>query len=378
MRANAGRLGVLAGLYNAARASKASFVTNTQSDPDADSPLELSSGRRLDSWKEIAAYLKRDVATVRRWEKREALPVQRHLHEKLGWVFAYTTELDCWSESRRQKTVAGSEESADGPVSASIPFRQRLLPWVIAGMSALGLVIVLLYWVPSRSQVLIRRLRLTVELGAGVSLAQANVQFGEAAVLAPDGSLVAFIGDNGAGERQLYLRRLDRLDATPLSGTDGALSPFFSPDGRWIGFFTAGKLKKVAVTGGAPVPLADLQSARGGAWSEDGTIVFSPHQTAGTHLVRVASAGGMVEPLAPLAEGEVIELFPQVLPGGKAVLYTSSAVLGNYNNASLIVQSLSGGERKVVYTGGYDGRYLTSGHLGFRSRRDALCRDIRP
>ncbi|MSO55415.1 MAG: hypothetical protein EXQ55_00600 [Acidobacteria bacterium] len=141
-----------------------------------------------------------------------------------------------------------------------------------------------------------------------MNLAQASVQFGEAAVLSPDGSLVAFIGANGAGERQLYLRRLDRFDATPLSGTDGALSPFFSPNGRWIGFFSGGKLKKVA--GGAPVTLADIQSARGGAWGEDDAIVFSPHQTAGTHLVRVPSAGGTPEPLTTLAEGEVIHLFP--------------------------------------------------------------------
>ena len=167
MRANAGCLGVLAGRYNAARASKASSVTDPQSEPDADSPLEVSSGRRLDSWKEIAAYLKRDVATVRRWEKREALPVQRHLHEKLGSVFVHTTELDSWSESRRQKTVAGSEESADVPVSVSIPFRQRVLPWLIAGTSALGLVVVLLYWAPWRSQGLRPPLRLMVELGAG-------------------------------------------------------------------------------------------------------------------------------------------------------------------------------------------------------------------
>ena len=74
-----------------------------QSDDRADSSPEVPREQRLDSWKEIAAYLRRDVATARRWEKREALPVHRHLHEKLGSVYAYTSELDAWSEGRRQR-----------------------------------------------------------------------------------------------------------------------------------------------------------------------------------------------------------------------------------------------------------------------------------
>src|SRR5437762_7727872 len=64
---------------------------------------EVTGGQRLDSWKEIAAYLRRDVATVRRWEKREGLPVHRHHHEKLGSVYANTSELDAWSLSRREQ-----------------------------------------------------------------------------------------------------------------------------------------------------------------------------------------------------------------------------------------------------------------------------------
>jgi TRAP transporter TAXI family solute receptor len=78
-------------------------VAQAPPNDNADSPPEWPGRRRLDSWKEIAAYLNRDVATVRRWEKREALPVHRHLHEKLGSVYAYTSELDAWSEGRRRQ-----------------------------------------------------------------------------------------------------------------------------------------------------------------------------------------------------------------------------------------------------------------------------------
>lgn len=85
--------------------SRLEVISVAQAPPGvrADSSQEPPSGKRLDSWKEIAAYLKRDVATVRRWEKREALPVHRHHHEKLGSVYAYASELDAWSEGRRQQ-----------------------------------------------------------------------------------------------------------------------------------------------------------------------------------------------------------------------------------------------------------------------------------
>ena len=106
-----------------------------------------------------------------------------------------------------------------------------------------------------------------------------------------------------------------------------------------------------------------MAELRGGTWGEDGTIVFSPDKTPGTRLLRVSSDGGKPEPLTSLAEGEAMQQWPQFLPGGKAVLYTSGTVNGAFNDASLVVQSLPSGTRKVVQRGGYYGRYLPSGHL---------------
>jgi serine/threonine-protein kinase len=172
------------------------------------------------------------------------------------------------------------------------------------------------------------------------------------------------VGQAGTS-RQLYVRRLNQLQVTALPGTDNALLPFFSPDGQWIGFFADEKLKKVATTGGAVVTLAAAPSARGGSWSEDGTIVFTPNQIPGTPLMRVAATGGEAEPVSALAEGEVIQVSPQVLRRGKAVLYTSSKVAGAFNDADLVVEVLPGGEKKTIQHGGYHGRYLASGHLVF-------------
>lgn len=144
---------------------------------------------------------------------------------------------------------------------------------------------------------------------------------------------------------------------------DEAIAPFLSPDGLWVGFFAEGQLKKIAVTGGAAQTLAPAPDTRGGAWSENDTIVFSPSKVAGTRLMRVSSAGGNVEPVGSLADGEVIQVWPQFLPGGKGVLYTGSEVPGAYNDANIMVQPLPGGTAKVVHRGGYHGRYLSSGHL---------------
>jgi serine/threonine-protein kinase len=232
----------------------------------------------------------------------------------------------------------------------------------VAAALGLGLVLVLMRWAPWRGVAPIAPLHLSVELGSDVSLSSSAV--GAAAIVSPDGAVVAFVAQKEGGRPQLYVRRLNQLQATPLSGTEEADGPFFSPDGQWIAFFASGKLKKISVTGGLPVTVCDdAPSGRGGAWAEDGTIVFSPFEGRGVRLMRVPSSGGKAEPVTSLAEGEITQRWPQVLPGGKAVLYTSSVSPGDFSEANLVVQSLAGGERKVVQRGGHHGRYVPSGHL---------------
>ena len=176
---------------------------------------------------------------------------------------------------------------------------------------------------------------------------------------------MVFVARKASGEPpQLYARRLEQLAASPVSGTEDARDPFFSPDGQWIGFFAGGKLKKVAVTGGAAVTLCDAPDARGGTWSEDGTILFTPSRANGVGLSRVSSAGGTAEVVTTpdRAAGEGVHRWPQALPGGRAVLFTAG-IGGTYDDASIVVQSLPEGPKKVLHRGGYHGRYLPSGHL---------------
>jgi Tol biopolymer transport system component len=240
---------------------------------------------------------------------------------------------------------------------------RRAWSWAVASGLGLGMgvAVVFLLWVPWRRVPPLASLRLSAELGVDAVLATDQ---GDATILSPDGALVAFVAQKGAGGvPQLFVRRLAQLQATPLLGTEAADSPFFAPDGQWIAFFAGGKLKKISVTGGAAVTLCDAPIGRGGAWGEDGWIVFSPNSAPGVNLLRVSSSGGKPEPLTSLAEDEVTQRWPQVLPGGKAVLFTGSSTTGAYDDANLVVQALPTGARKVVLRGGYHGRYLPSGHL---------------
>src|SRR6202049_3267447 len=176
--------------------------------------------------------------------------------------------------------------------------------------------------------------------------------------LSADGTALAYIGIHG-GVSQVYVRALDAPEAKALSGTEGAFSPFFSPDGQWIGFFAQGKMKKVPVGGGAPLTVCE--SGIGGAsWGTDDTIVFSD----GGRLLRVSASGGQPKILSTpdLSKGEYSHRYPQILPGGKDVLFTALNGFG-WDESRIEVLRLDTGERRVLIRGGHTGRFLPSGHL---------------
>jgi len=257
-----------------------------------------------------------------------------------------------------QVRIAFEDTGEDAPTKG-ISFWPALAGAVVL---ALGLGVTLGALWPRPSPPPAPPLRLSAELGADASLVT-SLDAGRSAALSPDGALLVFVARRGGATRQLYVRRLDELEAASVAGTEGARSPFFSPDGQWIAFFAEGNLKKVAVTGGAVVTLCEAQGDRGGTWAEDGTIVFAANATG---LSRVSSAGGTPEVLTnpDSAAGEVGHHWPQMLPGGR-VLYTVSANTGSYDDATIVAQPLPSGPRKILLQGGYHGRYLPSGHLAY-------------
>ena len=204
--------------------------------------------------------------------------------------------------------------------------------------------------------------------------------FRSAIVLSPDGQSLVFVGAGpevsaaAAGERQLYRRRMDQLQATPIAGTDRAESPFFSPDGQWVGFWQArvpadtaaplvGDLKKVPIGGGPVVTVCQMTLPAGISWAPDGRIIFANHSGGG--LWSVADAGGTPEALTTpdLGKHELSHRLPYVLPDGSAVLFTIQRSPGGWDDTQVAVRSLVTREQKTLVEGGADARYVRSGHL---------------
>jgi len=199
--------------------------------------------------------------------------------------------------------------------------------------------------------------RTVIDLPPGEQLA--GLDNGPSLALSPDGTQLVYVARQG-GTQQLYLRAMDSLEARPIPGTDGALEPFFSPDGKTIGFFAGGKLKKVSVSGGAALTLGDAAVSRGASWGSQGMIAFAPTITSVLH--GMPDAGGTAQPLTHFEKGENSHRWPEFLPGGKAVLLAAGTG-GGFNGAQIAAYSLVTGERRNVIQGGTNPRYAASGHL---------------
>ncbi len=139
---------------------------------------------------------------------------------------------------------------------------------------------------------------------------------GNELALSPDGSTLVFVGVKANGG-PLYRRTLGRLDAEPIPGTEGGATPFFSPDGRWVGFYADGRIRKVALAGGPALPIASAQTVSEATWGEGDVIVFGN----GGRLATVPAAGGETRPLTS-PDSTTRHYAPSFLPGGKAVLFT--------------------------------------------------------
>jgi serine/threonine-protein kinase len=158
------------------------------------------------------------------------------------------------------------------------------------------------------------------------------------------------------GKVRLHTRVLHDAKLTALAGTENGDSPFFSPDGQWIGFYADTRFKRISVHGGAAVTICEAGASRGASWGEDGNIVLGPSQSAA--LSRVSAEGGVPSPLTKLSAGERTHRWPQVLPGSRAVLFTAHSGANNYDGASIDVFVVKTGERKTVQRGGFSGRYM--------------------
>ena len=208
--------------------------------------------------------------------------------------------------------------------------------------------------------------RLTFTLPAGDQIGTLSLP---SLALSPDGTQIVYSGVH-QGKQQLFVRALENAEPVPLAGTEGGSMPFFSPDGAWVAFFALGQLKKVSVAGSGLQALCPAGSPRGGSWGSDGTIYFAPSNISG--LWAVSDAGGAPREVTHLdvANSEVSHRWPQVLPGGTAILFSIWTGPG-WDEHQIAVQSLASGARRVLVHGGSSGVYVSAGYLVY-ARTDAL------
>ncbi len=224
---------------------------------------------------------------------------------------------------------------------------RMLLPWIAAAAVVTGLIV--WYFKPSPSPEPKRVVRFEYELPEGQKLGDLIER---SLAVSPDGSQFVYKTENG-----LYLRSIADLNARLIPGTgENPQKPFFSPDGQWIGYVSGadGKLNKISVNGGAPVPLTKISSVGFLNWGADHTILYSGGNY--QDVMRVSDTGGDPELLAKTEKASSVA--PQILPDGKHVMYTSILE----QPYKIVLQSLESGKRKDLLTGD-SAWYLPTGHL---------------
>lgn len=347
--------------------------------------------RRLDAWKEIATYLGRDVTTVRRWERREGLPVHRHLHDKLGSVYAYADEIDEWMSRRStQEAPAGSLNAApripdatqEPPVVAvpqaaaarvhaddarrdampapeeSLPMPRavwRRAPWrTVLGIAAVLVVGMTLPW--SRDELLsdagddaMMSVALTPPAGTVVN----------SLALSPDAKQVLFCTSEAENTR-ILVRRVDSIVAEPLAGTDGASFPFWSADGQRFGFFAGGRLKVFNLATREVRDLAAAPDGHGGAWNDRDEIVFAPGRATALEVIR-ASGGSPTQVTTIGSSFREGHSWPSFLPGGRRFLYTDSS--GDRRRDGIYVGDLDTHQSKRIVQQYSSAAYVAGGFL---------------
>ena len=281
----------------------------------------------------------------------------------------------CKDPKRRLHDIADARIEIEDTLNGASPTpaetagvdRQRVrLPWAIAVVTsvvALIAVVALTWYGRTARQTQTAPPRISRFPIASSGTAAVTPNGTRSLAITPDGTRVVYVGNNG---RQLFVRPLDRLDSEPIvTGTAPLNWVFVSPDGQWVGFDEGGALKKVALIGGPVKTILNtgLGGSNGATWAPDDTIIFANLDPA-TGLQRVSADGGDVAVLTRPAQarGELDHLWPEMLPGGLAVLFTITAT-GGPDAAQVAVLDLATMTSRVVMPGGSHAHYVQSGHL---------------
>ncbi|HEV8119517.1 MAG TPA: protein kinase [Candidatus Polarisedimenticolia bacterium] len=276
------------------------------------------------------------------------------LKNQLGWI-------------AEQGAPAASPGAAAGPSAAPGVAGRERLAWIAAALclaTALAAGTLMLRGGPFRAPRAPSPMRLSVMLPDKSSL--------RSAALSPDGTRIVLVARDTSGRNLLWIRPLASLDLQPLPGTDNPAFPFWSPDGRSIGFFADGKLKKIASSGGPPQTVCDAPLNRGGSWSSDGTIIFTP--VADGPIYRVPVSGGTPVALTHFdpKRNETTHRWPYFLPDGKHFLFLIASFSSNTEQEKMGVYlgSLEHGEEEFLLRANSNMAYAPPGYILFLRERN--------
>ena len=262
------------------------------------------------------------------------------------------------------EALTGSSESSlktkhlVTPAETPSLFRNSRLAWIVAGVLLLLTMGLAWAYFTRQPKLETRAVKLLI-----LPPSKTYLMAGQAPLISPDGKTLAFVAIDDSGRGLLYVRPLDSLVARPLEGSDGAYSPFWSPDSRSLGFFAKGKLKRVDLSGGQPTTLANAPNARGGAWNRDGFIIYCPVPP--SPLLRISASGGESTPInTNQPEGGIVRWLPSFLPDGRHYLYVTRLA---GSEREIRVGSIDSNDSKRLVSAAYSHAiYAPPGYLLYR------------
>jgi serine/threonine protein kinase/Tol biopolymer transport system component len=295
--------------------------------------------------------------------------LRKDIHRRFQHMDDLKVELDELLQSAANPAVAQGLLYQRQRETAELegPKRRSFILWLVGTLFLLGgMLSAIAYF--QRAPAELQSLKLSV-------LAPENATLDSHAI-SPDGRRLVFVA-RSAKESLLWLRSLDSLSAQPLGGTEGAIDPFWSPDGRHLGFFTKDKLKRIALSSGAVTPLCNVWQARGGTWSSNGEILFAPRIS--DALYRISSvSGGEPVPVTTLDRSrQETHRWPWFLPDGRHFLYFVRSLQRDRNG--IYLGSLDSNEKKRLLAGAIGGMaYAAPGYLLYVQNGTLVARPFDP
>jgi eukaryotic-like serine/threonine-protein kinase len=338
---------------------------------------EMLSGRRAfhgeSAAETMSAILKEDPPDLSETNKNIVPALERVVHHCLEKNrearFHSASDLAFALEALSGSTGVSTQTVTMPALAPQWIRRHVLMGWIVAGVAILLAIITFAFGYFRRAP--------TTETQATrfyVFPSEKTSFQGAGEFISPDGSRLVFSAVSAVGERRLWIRPLDSLTAQPLPGTEEALQPFWSADGRFVGFFAAGKLKKIEVSGGPAQTLAIIASNRGGAWNREGVIVFAPN--AGGELYRISAAGGPAAPITTLdaTRNQTVHSWPHFLPDGRHFLYLARST--QRENSAIYVGSIDSNDSKFLVNADSSPAYAPPGYLLFLRERTLMAQSF--